>query len=1299
MSIKSMIGRAFAAVTVAAMGLTAFGGKLADGGVENEVDEDVVHVFSQDGTFTVKKPITAWLLVVGGGGAGGVVIGGGGGGGEVIERKNVVLQPGTYAVTVGAGGWYDDDTIAKVEKGTWNMVRNGSSSSFDLGGELITAAGGGGGGSFSNRKGQNGSCGGGGCYEENGGTGTIANGGASVGASSGGGGGASGEQGGDGAGTVAGKGGAGVMSKITGDNLDYGAGGGGGAGNQCLTPGEPGGLSAGRGAINNSRVPGEPGLDGRGGGGGGGSYSPATVGGKGGDGCVIIRYAGVNVDTVFRVASNLPGIGAPTPGYGDVDDCVAGDKITCTVAETVVAGADGSWRATLTGWELQALDRKGKPTEVIRSSDKGALEGESVNTCLYTHAGYAQLMWLWEMERPLEIADTVITSNGRAEFTVTTDVRGLGLPKLPEGRVYVAWGQTPDRLTETNLVATVTGLGEASGTVNERLVPNLRHYAKVFIEAGDTVVEDPQGVMVVDLKQELVTPLPGAYLDIEYIESDRSQTIYTGVNAGDDTEIDISFMTTKESVESAAFGSRTGWSGSAYLMVIFQNNGMRWYGDGSALAPISAETFYRVQTIADGKIVRVLDEDGNVLGELSNKNFSGGEITLFSANGEKGSQIRLISCKIWKAGKLVRDYLPAERVADGRIGLYDSVGKEFKLQDKGGDFVAGQRGEATHVLEIRGNPEDFATVKPDYGYLPNLKPGDAFTCFGGESVESDDSRASCTGWTLYTPSTEDPSEWVASDSGLGNRMEYVHPAASSAKLVWNWETQYRVALTAAEGGSVRFTADDAQEGWFAFGSVQRVEATPEDGWTFAYWTGDVPNAQMMDNPLDLTVAKVSNIQAHFVRGQASVWKGGSSGGSASDPENWAKGVLPETGETVLLTALAAEQPLVWDLKDVIPGAWLQLAGYTNTVTIATTFADGEGDYPVFRVSGDVLIEDGCWKHLANPTPPARDVALYLLRAEIGGNLTIGARGKVDASGLGYPTRTGRNFGEGRGPDAYGGSNFGASSGGDGVNQNFSSVNCPMGYGSVFEPLDCGASSSYVAGGGVIRIVAGGTLTVDGAICADGEAHVKSWCSAAGGSVWITAGRLAGSGVIRANGGGVWGYYLGGAGGRIALYLTEQGATFDSFEGLVAAYASVDVDNNGTMHPVSVNCGTIYVQTAEEAARCGTIIVRNDPLSKVEHGTTTLPVEDGTTAVELKRVKLVVGAATHLCLARDLTVQDLTIESDSAKLDLQGHNLKVKAPWHAYPQETVLNAGEWIDGKRPGYENLRWQGLGFMLMVR
>ena len=179
------------------------------------------------------------------------------------------------------------------------------------------------------------------------------------------------------------------------------------------------------------------------------------------------------------------------------------------------------------------------------------------------------------------------------------------------------------------------------------------------------------------------------------------------------------------------------------------------------------------------------------------------------------------------------------------------------------------------------------------------------------------------------------------------------------------------------------------------------------------------------------------------------------------------------------------------------------------------------------------------------------------------------------------------------------------------------------------------------------------------------------------------------------GGGGGGAVGDGAGGRIALYLTEKGAAFDAFDGLISTYASLNIN---TKHPVSANCGTIYEQTADEDFGCGTIIVRNDPSSRVDKGTTTLPVE-GTTAAALKKAKLVVGAATRLNLASDFTFKDLMIEADSAKLDLMEHQLIVKSPWHAYPQSAVLNAGEWIDGKKLGCANIKWGAPGLAIMVR
>ena len=239
------------------------------------------------------------LLVVGGGGAGGGTIGGGGGGGGVVKDLPAVPFKGA-TISVGAGGQPSSDV--------WNTGSAGGKSVLTLaegGGEYLAYGGGpgrgwdggnlaeatdaapyanGGGGAGANQSGGKG-------FDHTGGN-SLACGGNDNAPGGGAGAGGNGE---DGQATKrAGQGGPGVISSITGEPLDYGAGGGGGGGNAIIHS-VAGGPSAGDGGLGSNealdRKPtvGENGLDGRGGGGGGGAFTGSTFGGKGGTGAVIIR--------------------------------------------------------------------------------------------------------------------------------------------------------------------------------------------------------------------------------------------------------------------------------------------------------------------------------------------------------------------------------------------------------------------------------------------------------------------------------------------------------------------------------------------------------------------------------------------------------------------------------------------------------------------------------------------------------------------------------------------------------------------------------------------------------------------------------------------------------------------------------------------------------------------------------------------------------------------------------------------------------------------------------------------------
>lgn len=260
---------------------TATGGQIINTGAYR------IHRFTSNATFTVaSNNIIADILVVGGGGGGGGWwVGGGGGGGGIVYNTDRIILPGTYTVTVGAGG----------AGGTANGMRgtNGGNSTFSN----LTGTGGGGGGSYlgtgsASNSGLNGGCGGGTSFNGTPGTGSQGFNGGSQGLNPnrGGGGGGMGGLGGSNDPPV---GGIGRAFSLGGSNVYFSGGGGAGSDGFGGSGGLGGGGNGGNGNGFGSTTP-SSGTSGAansgGGGGGGGGNVPNLPGGNGGSGVVLIRY-------------------------------------------------------------------------------------------------------------------------------------------------------------------------------------------------------------------------------------------------------------------------------------------------------------------------------------------------------------------------------------------------------------------------------------------------------------------------------------------------------------------------------------------------------------------------------------------------------------------------------------------------------------------------------------------------------------------------------------------------------------------------------------------------------------------------------------------------------------------------------------------------------------------------------------------------------------------------------------------------------------------------------------------------
>jgi len=216
---------------------------------------------------------------------------------------------------------------------------------------------------------------------------------------------------------------------------------------------------------------------------------------------------------------------------------------------------------------------------------------------------------------------------------------------------------------------------------------------------------------------------------------------------------------------------------------------------------------------------------------------------------------------------------------------------------------------------------------------------------------------------------------------------------------------------------------------------------------------------------------------------------------------------------------------------------------------------------------------GTLTHAANGNYPSPGEQ-HKIVLDVAGNVTIASGGAIDVSSNGYA--------KAQGPGGSGASlkGPGASHGGEG---GLYVQPSPPTYGSITAPTMLGSGATAGAGGGVVILSAGGTIAVSSgaAIRADGASYAAgNQSGASGGSVFLTAAAVAGSGTISAFGGA--GYpssstsAAGGGGGRIAVVVTNA-TGFDNlvFEAFGGSGQGVDREHGAA--------GTVYLKDTSHTA--------------------------------------------------------------------------------------------------------------------
>ena len=317
-------------------------------------------------------------------------------------------------------------------------------------------------------------------------------------------------------------------------------------------------------------------------------------------------------------------------------------------------------------------------------------------------------------------------------------------------------------------------------------------------------------------------------------------------------------------------------------------------------------------------------------------------------------------------------------------------------------------------------------------------------------------------------------------------------------------------------------------------------------------------------------------------------------GNASDGANWSPSGAPTATDEILFDGNFSNFRCIWDIAAThTVAAWEQTAAFTGTVELQTTYESGA--FSALAIVGDCTVNGGVITQTANS-----NAQTYRLSMTVGGNLVTASGTQITATGKGYAT----GYPSGVTAGTHGGS----------VSA-WSQV-----YGDFRNPTDIGAGggSSGLTGGGAIRLAVTGTATVDGQILARPSASDKEYhVFGAGGSIYLSATSIAGSGTINASGyGSQSGGRAGGGGGRVALYVTgEDSMSFPLSK--VTATGTVGAWNT------SGGAGTVFVKTRNQTN--GTLVVDDVTVTSTEfrqhlhtrHAATPIPSGETWTLDELQ----------------------------------------------------------------------------------
>jgi len=475
----------------------------------------------------------------------------------------------------------------------------------------------------------------------------------------------------------------------------------------------------------------------------------------------------------------------------------------------------------------------------------------------------------------------------------------------------------------------------------------------------------------------------------------------------------------------------------------------------------------------------------------------------------------------------------------GQLNVTGGLGRTLSAPASTGDEGTKRFMSTALALTVQGNPANYGSPLPDaYGTAADKSAGDVITnTVVSPANEAAGQRWINLGWQLTNVTATISSNIVASTQAVFELNENLY-------LTWRWTNQWELDVSAGPNGNVN---SGAVNGWYTNADqVVGIDPTADPTYFFSQWVGDVPAGKENDDPLTVTMDQARTIQASFasLSGETKYWNGS---GTWETAGNWSPAGLPSKFDSVVITNGSVVFGVSRDVRNLVVSNGAEMV-FTNWNAVLT-------------VSNDVLVA-------GTITLPGAftDSGMSNRIQIVCSNFTVAAGGVIDADGAGFAG----DYGAGVGTGADGSRAGGGSHGGIG---GWGSVASAL-PGSIYDltnapvlPGSGGGSTDSGAGGGVVRVDAQNTVTVDGTVSSKGAKGLTTPGQPGGGSggaIWISCATIGGSGgLIRAGGGdaGVLAHGGGGGGGRIAVTYDSAGTpndvNFDVGPGIGWANSAID----------------------------------------------------------------------------------------------------------------------------------------------